>query len=70
MKATGLPPFIHIHAGINDISLKVDELPASIVQKMELTLERNGAAAGNITRQSLNDAIRDVHLTIFSRFQY
>lgn len=64
LTATGIPPFIHIHAGINDLARRLENVPGEIISGVEETLHRNGAAAGNITRDLFNTAIDEVVISL------
>ncbi len=63
MTSTGIPPYCSILKEIDELKDKVENLPAAIVGGVEDVLERNGAAAANVTPGALKATIEAVLLT-------
>jgi len=57
LKATGVPPYSSINRRLGDIEKSLESLGSSISTDLEGMLQRNGAAAANVTPQGISDAI-------------
>jgi len=53
--ATGIPPHVVLLLAFSGIEIRLKDLPAALAKNIEEILERNGAAAANITPGALYD---------------
>jgi hypothetical protein len=60
MIPTGIPPHIELYQKIDKLQNSVDELRPSLLEGMGSLLEEKGIAAGNITKDVLEDTIKRV----------
>ena len=56
--ATGIPPHIELYRKQQETKDAVDKLPQTLFDGFSRILEEKGAAAGNVSREYLEDAIR------------
>jgi hypothetical protein len=59
MRATGLPPHTLIIQRLTGVKISMDNLPPALVTQLEAVLERNGAAAANLTPQGVYSNVRE-----------
>lgn len=62
LNATGIPPHTGILHGLQGVTNAVNKMPTTLIGNIEETLERNGAAAANITPAALHLHIETVRL--------
>jgi hypothetical protein len=60
MKPTGVPPHVTILLMLEGIDVSLSDLPPKLTQQIEEVLQRNGAAAANITPAGLARSLEDI----------
>lgn len=61
---TGIPPHVELYKKIDKMQLSIDQLPPVLLEGMSKVLEEKGVAAGNITKQILEDMIKGLLETV------
>lgn len=59
MRASGVPPYIHLYKQQKETKDSVDALPNIIITKMSDLIDEKGVAAGNVTHAVLKELIQD-----------
>ncbi len=59
MTATGVPPYVSILLRMLGVEMELSNLPPLLVEQLEEMLQRNGAAAANVTPEGIHDAIKN-----------